>query len=200
MKKKELEALRRIRNSNIGQRAYFVLLCGECKSAPKIAKQTGYNEHTVRGWLSAYKKKGVEGLKGVLPPGRPSEKGKAIEENIDEVVSKSPIEVGYIEESWTANLLAHYFSEKGINAGVTTIKRALKKKGWRYKRFAKTLPQNIPSAESKQKRVKEIIDAIKVDMENKPVEIFSCDESHFSNEPYVQRGWCRLGEKKTLYP
>ncbi|KJU83723.1 hypothetical protein MBAV_002700, partial [Candidatus Magnetobacterium bavaricum] len=36
-------------------------------------------------------------------------------------------------------------------------------------------------------------------MESHKVEIFSVDESHFSNEPYVQRGWFPIGYKKSLW-
>ena len=33
--------------------------------------------------------------------------------------------------------------------------------------------------------------------QEKAVEIFFSDESHFSNQPYVSRGWFKRGEKKS---
>ena len=35
-------------------------------------------------------------------------------------------------------------------------------------------------------------------MQMQDVEVFFVDESHFANEPYVQRGWCLIGEKKKV--
>jgi transposase len=43
--------------------------------------------------------------------------------------------------------------------------------------------------------VAEIIAAISVRRAQRPVEVFFVDASHFTNEPYVQRGWCRKGQR-----
>jgi transposase len=43
--------------------------------------------------------------------------------------------------------------------------------------------------------VAEIIAAISVRRAQQPVEVFFVDESHFTNEPYVQRGWFRKGQR-----
>ena len=39
----------------------------------------------------------------------------------------------------------------------------------------------------------EIVAAIRARQTERPVEVFWIDESHFTNEPYVQRGWVRKG-------
>jgi transposase len=41
--------------------------------------------------------------------------------------------------------------------------------------------------------VAEIVTAIGVRQAHRPLEVFFVDESHFTNEPYVQRGWFRKG-------
>jgi transposase len=43
--------------------------------------------------------------------------------------------------------------------------------------------------------VADIIAAISVRRAQQPVEVFFVDESHFTNEPYVQRGWFRKGQR-----
>jgi transposase len=43
--------------------------------------------------------------------------------------------------------------------------------------------------------VAEIVATIGVRQAQRPVEVFFVDESHFTNEPYVQRGWCRKGHQ-----
>ncbi|KJU86902.1 integrase protein, partial [Candidatus Magnetobacterium bavaricum] len=72
--KKALELARLKRNSNIGERAFYVLLSSEGKGVRQIAIQTGVNKHTVRKWLKVYQKKGINGLNGIVPPGRPNVK------------------------------------------------------------------------------------------------------------------------------
>jgi transposase len=42
--------------------------------------------------------------------------------------------------------------------------------------------------------VAEIVATIGTRQAHQPVEVFLVDESHFPNEPYVQRGWCRKGQ------
>ena len=39
----------------------------------------------------------------------------------------------------------------------------------------------------------EIVATIRARQTERRVEVFWIDESHFTNEPYVQRGWCRKG-------
>jgi transposase len=43
--------------------------------------------------------------------------------------------------------------------------------------------------------VAEIVATIRGRQAHRPVEVFFVDESHFTNEPYVQRGWCRKGQQ-----
>ncbi|KJU85268.1 integrase catalytic subunit, partial [Candidatus Magnetobacterium bavaricum] len=123
--KKALELARLKRNSNIGERAFYVLLSSEGKGVRQIAIQTGVNKHTVRKWLKVYQKKGINGLNGIVPPGRPNVKGISVAKEIEKVVSKSPVEYGYMEEGWTTALLVDYFVKKGIKVSRCTIKRVL---------------------------------------------------------------------------
>ena len=39
----------------------------------------------------------------------------------------------------------------------------------------------------------EIVATIRARQTERPIEVFWIDESHFTNEPYVRRGWCRKG-------
>jgi transposase len=43
--------------------------------------------------------------------------------------------------------------------------------------------------------VAEIVATIKASQQQRAVEVFFLDESHFTNEPYVQRGWFRKGKQ-----
>ena len=56
----ELMGLRLLKNTNIGERAHYVLLCSEGKSAPEIARHLNRNIITVRLWLNRYIQAGVK--------------------------------------------------------------------------------------------------------------------------------------------
>jgi hypothetical protein len=91
--------------------------------------------------------------------------------------------------------LKDWFSKRGLHACDNTIVKSLNRLGYVYKRFSKTLPKNAPSVEEKKYRITEIVETIG---QNRPsdIEILFVDETHFSNQPYVSRGWFKRGERK----
>lgn len=193
--KAALTRLRREQKSNIGERAHYVLLSNTGKSVSEIAKHLSRNGHTVRLWLKRYLEEGIAGLKTKKPPGRPAKKAPAIELQVQELLDKSPQDYGYQEAGWQINLLRDWFAKQGIHACDNTIVKSLNKLGYVYKRFSKTLPENAPTPEQKQARISDIV----VDISKHSatdIEIMFVDESHFSNQPYVNRGWFKCGEKK----
>ncbi|MBF0227719.1 MAG: IS630 family transposase [Desulfobacterales bacterium] len=196
--RKQLKEHRTRRDANLSERCLYILLSDEGKSISEIAELTKRNEHTIRFWIAQYENGGIERLKGLSPPGRPSKKGVKIYPIILEIVPKDPSEFGYIEAGWTVNMIVDYLKKQGIEVGASTVKRALKKNGWVYKRFKKTIPTNVPSSEDKKAKINEIIAEIKKDKKIKDVEIFFVDESHFTNGPYVQKGWFLIGEDKKV--
>ncbi|WP_131795877.1 helix-turn-helix domain-containing protein [Fluoribacter gormanii] len=193
--KADLIRLRRSQKSNIGERAYYVLLCGEGKSVSETAKISGRNEHTIRLWLRRYITYGVTGLKSRSQLGRPARKAPIIESQLGELLGRSPQDYGYQEAGWQINLLRDWFEKQGVSGCDNTMVKSLNRLGFVYKRFSKTLPANAPSTTEKKARVREIVEEIRKDSAP-DIEIFFADESHFSNQPYVSRGWFKGGEKK----
>lgn len=193
--KMALSRLRRDQKSNIGERAYYVLLSDTGKSVSDIANHLSRNGHTIRLWLKRYLEEGIQGLKTKKQPGRPAKKAPFIESQVQELLNKSPQEYGYQEAGWQINLLRDWFAKQGIHACDNTIVKSLNKLGYVYKRFSKTLPEHAPSPEQKKVRISEIIGEINKHS-GTDMEIMFVDESHFSNQPYVNRGWFKCGEKK----
>lgn len=192
--KSELRKLRLNRKSNIGERAYYVLLSSDGKTAPEIAKHCSRNIITIRLWLKNYIKTGIFGLKSTKPPGRTAKKGDFVVQHIDDLLSKIPNDYGYKEAGWQLNIFIDYFTRIGCAAGKTTIRKALKDKGYVFKRFSKSTPKNAPTAVQKKETVARIVEKIQGASSNN-TEVFFLDESHFSNQPYVNRGWFKQGEK-----
>ena len=145
-----LEKARRIRTSNLAERCLAVLLCDRGQRVPAIAQSLGRHEHTIRSWLKGYLTGGIEGLKDTPPPGRPGRQEQAALSLLTPVIPNSPSEYGYLEAGWSAALLVDYLRRHEVVASESTVKRALKRGGWVYKRFAKTVPAHAPSSAEKK--------------------------------------------------
>ncbi|RDH39806.1 MAG: IS630 family transposase [Candidatus Aquirickettsiella gammari] len=194
--KAALNRLRRIQKSNQGERATYVLLSNAGKSVSEIANHINRNAHTVRLWLKRYATDGIKGLQTRKKLGRPAKKAPVIDSQLSELLTQSPQAYGYQEAGWQINLLRDWFKKHGLSACENTIVKSLNKLGFVYKRFSKTVPSNTPSAFEKKAGVAKLVEEIKNQSKKEAVEIFFSDESHFSNQPYVSRGWFKRGEKK----
>ena len=91
---------------------------------------------------------------------------------------------------WTISLIA-YDVEQRLNISVSydTVSRALKDLGYSYKRPSKTVPSTAPGREEKLAVIKEITRDVKKITSDKKSVIYALDESHFSTEPYLVKGW-----------
>lgn len=145
-----LEQARRIRSSNLSERCLAVLLSDRGQRVPAIAETMGRHEHTIRSWLKAYLQDGIEGLKDTPPVGRTNRKEQSALTILQPVLAKHPSDYGYLEGGGSTNLLVDYLHRQGLEASESTVKRALKRGGWVYKRFAKTVPAHAPSSEEKK--------------------------------------------------
>ena len=193
--KSALEQLRLNRKSNIGERAYYVLLSAQGYLATEIAKQQGRNIITIRLWLNRYKDQGILGLTPKKQSGRPPKKASFIESKLESLLNKSPSDYGYQEAGWQINIIRHWLSQHGCHACENTVAKALKKLGYVFKRFSKTVPKHAPSPSEKATQIAKMIKKINTNSAE-DIEILFADESHFSNQPYVNRGWFKKGEKK----
>jgi hypothetical protein len=70
-----------------------------------------------------------------------------------------------------------------------TIERALKEMDYTYKRSAKGVSEKAPGKEEKKEAITRLIAEIMEFEKQHDCEIFALDESHFSTEPYLIRGW-----------
>ena len=147
--KAQVEQARRTR-PQIAERCHDVLLNAEGWSVPHIAQRLDRNEHTIRTWLKAYQTAGLPGLQNTPQPGRPATKSQEVTAQLEHLLAQSPSHCGSIEEGWTVNLIRHYLAQHTGDVSDATVRRQLQAGGWVYKRFAKTVPLNAPSAEKKK--------------------------------------------------
>jgi transposase len=144
-----LEQTRRTR-PQLAERCHYVLLNAQGWSVPQIARRLDRNEHTIRTWLKAYCTAGLPGLYNAPHPGRPATIGQRVSAQIEQLLAHGPNHFGYIEDGWTVDLSRDYLAQHQGSASDATVRRQLKAGDWVYKRFAKTVPRNAPTAEKKK--------------------------------------------------
>jgi transposase len=188
--KRELERFRTLASSKDSEKALMVLLNSEGIKVGQIAETLKRNPHTVRDWLKRYNAEGLKGLRRKYSPGRPDEKRAMLKPHIQEILLDSPLEHGYQDHVWSVPLIVHDAALK-LNLSVSgdTVTRALNAMGYSYKRPTKTVPAKAPDKQEKIERIQSMIEGIKDVLSRGGTEIYALDESHFSTQPYLVRGW-----------
>lgn len=70
---------------------------------------------------------------------------------IEQLLAHSPSHFGSIEEGWTVDLIRTSLAQHQEAVSDATVRRQLQAGDWVYKRFAKTVPRNAPTAEKKKR-------------------------------------------------
>ena len=188
--RKELTKFRLLASSKDSEKALMVILSSEGRKVSEIAKTLKRNPHTVRDWLKRYIASGITGLKRKYSPGRPDDKRAKLKEHVHKILGDSPVKHGYQDNVWSVPLIKHDAALKlGLYVGNDTVTRALNALGYSYKRPTKTVPARAPSKKEKTEKIELMIKEIKSILSNSEAEVYALDESHFSTEPYLVRGW-----------
>lgn len=193
--RKVLEDLQVNGSNQMRERSLAILHCAAGKKITWIAEALNRQHLTIRTWIKAFRENGISGLERTYSPGRPSCRQKELLPRLNECLERSPRDYGWAEDLWSIKTInAQFEKDFGRKFGVSTIERLLKDAGYSYKRAKKTVPVSAPSKEEKLARVKEIATEVLELAATSDVEVVYLDESHFSNEPYVIRGWYKKGQ------
>ncbi len=182
------------------KRIIAVLLSNTGMPAKDIGEIVGYNGATTRKHLQAYLRNGLQGLVMRKSPGRLSKINKYLIPFLEKCLVKSPTEYGWDKSTWDSTIIIKSF-EKEHDESIShdSVSRAMKKLNYSYKKPQKSPSVNAPSKEEKVAKVEAIMEQIKADIGDDDCEIFCSDESHFTNEPYLTRGYFKKGSQGT-YP
>jgi len=186
----ELKNFRRQASSKDSEKALMVLLSNDGKTVSEIALILKRNQHTVRDWLKRYQNQGIMGLYRNFSPGRPGTLREKIKEHIHKIIKETPLSSGYQDSAWSVPLITFDTNKNlSLNASSKTVTRALKNMGYVYKRPSKTVPGHAPSKTEKKEAVKAAVREILNLIDREEGVVYALDESHFSTEPYLVRGW-----------
>ena len=185
----KLEKLSRSGNGRVARRAMMILHANDGIPVPKIARLLHCSPITVRRHLHRYNKFGIEGLYDKPCPGRPR---KFTEEHLrvlQEIMTKSPQDFGYVQTVWTLKLLRQRLKDElKITVSKATLRRALKKLGFHWGRPRHTVVKEDPEAESKLEAIRNTLSEVSSD----DLVLFE-DESDFHLLPPIRGMWMPPG-------
>lgn len=165
-------------------RAHAVLLSAKGYTINQICDILEVTRDSVSSWFSSFEEKGVEGLEEEPPSGRPRKIGSEGEARLRILVETDPRNV-------TAQFQEEYEkdSEDSISRG--TVKRALRKLGFVWKRLRTSLSDKRDETafhEAKQK-----LRDLRKRADRGEINLYYFDEAAFSLEPSVPYGWQPVG-------
>jgi len=187
---RELERMTREEIGRVALRAQMVLLSARGFSAQEIAGIQDVTDVTVYKWLDRFDEGGPEGLYDQEREGRPPKLDEEAEEEIKRVIGEPPTEEGYNVSRWTAPRLArHLEKELGVEVHPETVRRALRRLQFSWKRPRRKLPPDPDYAE----HMRALIDAlVTADLDTT---ILFEDETELKRFPPLRRMWMPVGKQ-----
>ena len=117
------------------RRALAILLLAEGESVLGVARWFRTAAHRVRAWRDRYRARGREGLADGQRSGRPPKLGPADLALLDEALKRGPQAYGWPVTTWSVRDLREVLRrERGVEASVYTVHRAVRGLGYRYGR------------------------------------------------------------------
>lgn len=105
------------------------------KSVKEIAALLGTHRATVGRWLADFRRFGEAGLEPKPNPGRPPLIDEEAAAALEHALSVNPRDLGYPFTRWTTETLTeHLYRAVHVRVHPETMRRALKRLGWRFKR------------------------------------------------------------------
>jgi transposase len=99
-----------------------------------VAAAVGASRASVYAWAAAWRARGLAGLGDAPRPGRARQLDAAAEGLLNERLAVQPEAYGYQTTGWTVPLLRRELGEAGYAVSARTVRRTLRRLGWRWKR------------------------------------------------------------------
>jgi transposase len=144
-----LGATRRVRE---WRRYRAVLLAGEGRTTPEIAATLQVSEASIYNWLAAWRNEGLAGLHEGVHPGLAPRLDAAGLVWLDGLLGRDPQEYGYTLTGWTVPALQTEAASVGYQLSSSTLRRAIRRLDWRWKRPKYVLGRPDPDYEKKRDR------------------------------------------------
>jgi transposase len=147
------DEIRRNDEARYDHRLHAVLLAAREMSCPKIAELLGDSERTVRNWLCAYQKRGLQGLVDDERCGRPRRLGVEEMSDIESALRLSPEDVGLSGGIWDGKSLSSFISSRfGVQLGVRQCQRMFRELGFRLRKPRPIIARSDPQRQEAFKK------------------------------------------------
>lgn len=183
-----LDASRYAPESRFRQRAHAVYLTGKDYSVNQLADIFAVDRDTVSGWLTAWERDGLLGLRDDVHSGRPRRVSEAemvaLEKDLEQAPNRARL------------LPIRFYEQTGRSVTFPTIKRWLKERHWVWKRCRRSpKSKQNPAAFKEGQRVLSALQAKELAGE---IDLFYLDESGFSADACIPYAWQQPGKPLAL--
>lgn len=134
------------------RRYQAVLLVADGKSPHEAAMSVGCSRASVYSWLAAWRTDGLAGLVEALHPPPIQTHAAALETLLTALLADDPRQHGQHATGWTISLLHGEAHQAGIVVSEHTVRRAVRRLGWRWKRPKYVLGRPDPAYAEKKGR------------------------------------------------
>jgi transposase len=134
------------------KRYQAVLLRADGLPVAVVAQTLGCSQASVTNWTTAWRAQGVAGVREGVHPGAIRRLDADGEQRLVEWVPSDPQAAGYAATGWTVPLLQTELAKGGWHASGRTIRRALHRLGWVWKRPRFVLGRPDPASQAKKGR------------------------------------------------
>jgi transposase len=131
-------------------RAIQVLAGGEHPTA--VAELLSCSLASVYNWAAAWRARGLAGLRELPRAGKTRALDATAEQLLEERLASDPQGRGDHATGWTVPMLRAELAQAGYAVGERTIRRTLRRLGWRWKRPTDVLGRPDPEDEAKRGR------------------------------------------------
>lgn len=192
----ERRTLRQMKQQAVGRvamRAHLILLSDRGYKVPQITDLHSVKDDTVYKWFDRFDEEGPAGLYDRERKGRPPKIDEEAEQELKRVLQAPPTEEGYEATRWTTPKLAeHLERELGVDVHPETVRDALERLEFSWKRPRRCLPEDPDYAET----IAEIDQAIaNVGLETT---VLFEDETELRRFPPLRRAWMPRGEQREV--
>ena len=146
------QAARAERRVRRWRRLQAILLLGEGQAPEAVAAAVGASRSSVYAWAAAWRREGLAGLGDLPRPGRARELDAEAERLLNGRLGAEPETYGYRATGWTVPLLHAEVAAAGYAVSRRTVRRAVRRLGWRWKRPKYVLGRPDPDYAAKKGR------------------------------------------------
>jgi transposase len=136
-------AARHTPDAREARRALALLDLDAGESPTRVAERYRVSRSTVYEWAARWRdadRPRADRLRDAGRSGRPPATRDAVEAALAALMPSAPTDHGYRHPAWTTPLLLAHLRREGVEASDTTVRRALHRLGYRWKR-----PRFVPS-------------------------------------------------------